>query len=208
MKITKLITRSSIALLAVAFSASALAGGPFAPDMVAGKASGSLKVSEQALDGIDKVKIKSKQLQNTIMDRAPDAKPPKEEQLAWVADCTPGEGDDIEVTVIDKDTDENIGVSPLFFTIDALVVQLDNNDDLKKADIFATGGDLNVTGTVKFGKIGNKVADDTWDKDAICVSGFSSKAVNGTSDGDVVTDGKFSGGKAELAFDLVIPAGN
>ena len=202
MNITKLITRSSIALLAVAFSASTLAGGPGAPDMVVGKASATLKSSEQSGDDIDKVKEKSKNIQNFIMDRAADAKPPKEEELAWVAPCVPGVDDDIEITVFDKDTEENIGIFPLFLTIENLVVQLDKNNDPKKADVLVVGEGLNVTGTVKFKKIGKKVANDIFDPDAICVGGFSSKSVNGENAG-VVMSGNVSGGSAKLAYDVV-----
>jgi hypothetical protein len=236
MNITKLITRSSIALLAL-FSASAFAGAPpFAgPDFTIHKATVKFKLSTGIAGDIEKETLKNKDMIELLGGDSDD----KDQELALVVACDDDDpiiidSDVVALMVVDKDTGFRVhgtGILPIDLVSGALKLK---NGDPKKLDtvglvsdieIIVIDGDLKdinialltVTGTVKFGKIGKKIADENvaWDKDEICVSKLDGKSAAGFIDeieepfSEInVMDGKVSAGKAKAGRDCADDVGD
>jgi uncharacterized repeat protein (TIGR01451 family) len=209
------ISRMSAVALATA-SVSAFASAPNAPDFVIHDANVKFKVSSQGgTEGspeIDKETIKTKNLINVIMGRSIDAKNEKGEKLGLVTGCA-ADVDGVALVVYDKKTDERISnpENTVFLYFEDGVIEEDKNGDLKKADVTLYNSDeagwLDVSGQVKYGKIGNKCAKDGdnkdhWDKNSVCAKNFKSKSVvGGGLFGDIVMSGKVSAGSCKFAAD-------
>jgi PKD repeat protein len=202
-----------------AVSVSAFAAAPDAPNFLMHQASVNLKVSNQeGLDlKIDKKTIKTKEVINVLMGRSPDAKNEKDEKLGLVTGCDK-DVDAAALVVYDKKLEivKPLSDAIIIFVRSEVVETKDGK--LKKVDLlgeaFEDEGFINVTGQIKYGKIGNKVAKDGddkdhWNKDANCPRKFGSKSVTGVGfiggelfiGGDVVMSGKINAGKAKFAFD-------
>lgn len=227
MKLTKMITRSSIALLALC-STSAFAGVAFlGPDYTVHKAKVNLKVtySINPFDKIEKENVKT----NEMIDILTTGPVNDDAELAMAVPC-----DDGDILVVDPDVvalfvaNKNTGLPVIntdwmILNATSLAVEIKDGDPKKIDAVFALlnppflfgDGEFNfdrltASGTTKFGKIGNNVADMAvgWDKDTVCAKEFNGKSTTGTiaSLVDPIADlnlmsGKISAGKAKAAFD-------
>jgi hypothetical protein len=237
MKITKLITRSSIALLALC-STSAFAGiwgvGPvvdLVPDYTLHKATVNFKVTYGLAGKIEKETLKNKDMIDLLGgDADVDG-----QVLALAIPCdvndslidfpgVPGHiinPDVIALMVIDKNYEIRVPLTEvLILDLTSGALELKNADP-KKLDLVAqifgdplddgfTLDTLSTSGTIKFGKLGSKIADMgvLWDKDEICPKTMSGKSTTGTigSVVDPIADinlmsGKISGGGAKVGVD-------
>ena len=208
--VPKWISRVSAIALATA-SVSAFATGP---QFLMHQANVNFKVSSQGSGKIDTSTYKTKNLINVLMGRSVDAKNEKDEKLGLVTGCE-ADVSAAALVVFDKKNDVVMpGSGYLTMFIEDAVVQTDKNDDPKKADVLGyvseEGGWLDVTGSIRFGKIGNKVAkgDSSWDKNTICAKNFKSKSIVGAGlFGAIVMDGKISAGSAKFGADAGIYPG-
>jgi len=207
--VPKWISRVSAIALATA-SVSAFATGP---QFLMHQANVNFKVSSQGSGKIDTSTYKTKNLINVLMGRSVDAKNEKDEKLGLVTGCE-ADVSAAALVVFDKKNDVVMpGSGYLTMFIEDAVVQTDKNDDPKKADVLGyvseEGGWLDVTGSIRFGKIGNKVAKGGgWDKDTICAKNFKSKSIVGAGlFGAIVMDGKISAGSAKFGADAGIYPG-
>ena len=214
-RVIKWITRTSIAMLA-AVSVSAFAAAPGAPDFLMHKATVKFKVSRDAGGNIANETIKTKEVINILMHRAPDAKNEKNEKLGLVTGCDRDVDAaalvvyDTKLEIIKPLSDEIVIFvqSEVFETKDGQLQKVDLLGEINDDDAF-----IDITGQIKYGKIGKKAADDTWDKDANCPRKFSSKSINGLAlvggelfiGGDVIMSGKLKAGKPQFAADFKFP---
>lgn len=207
------ISRVSAIALATA-SISAFAAAPGAPEYLMHKASVKLKTSEQGVGEIETDTVKTSEVVNLIMGRPLDTKlngDLKNETLGLVTGCAADEGA-VALVVYDK-KEEVVLSSPeraIVLDIEADNTELNNKSELKKGDLLAMaedGGDfLYVTGQVKYGKIGNKVAKvdkvQVWDKNSICAKNFKTKSITGLGiAGDIIMSGKINAGGAQFGSD-------
>jgi len=204
------ISRVSAVALATA-SVTAFAAAPNQPEFLMHKASVNLKVSKLVDGKIKTTTVKTNDVINAILNESADNKPANNEKLGMVTECASTSNAGVALVVYDKD-DNSVISSPeraIVFDFEAAVTELDKNGDNKKTDLLVESEDdggfeyLAASGKVKYGKIGKKVADDTWDKDSVCAKNFSSKSVNGRGlfFDEVVMSGKVSAGKAQFASD-------
>ena len=214
-RVTQWINRTAITILATA-SVAAFAAAPDAPEFLMHKASAKLKVSSQGTGEIDTDTIKTQTVINLIMDREPDDNGDnKNEQLGLVTACAAAaEVEASALMVYDKKTHAVLSSlsRSIVFENEAGLIEFDKNGDPNKGDLLASiedesvvDGFLTMSGSTNYGKIGKKVAGDTWNPDAVCIKKFSSKSITGAGFLDtVVMSGKISGGKAQFAADAGI----
>ena len=212
---------SAVALAVTSVSAIATPGG--APDFLMHQASINLKVSSQeGLDAkIDTDTIKTKELINILMRRSPDSKNEKDEKLGLVTGCDK-DVDAAALVVYDKKLEiiKPLSDEIILFVQSEVVETKDGK--LKKVDllaeVFEDEGFMDVTGQIKYGKIGNKVAKDGdnkdhWDKDSNCPKTFKSKSITGVGfiggelfiGGDVIMSGKLNASSPKFAGDFSFP---
>lgn len=206
------ISRMSAVALATT-SISVFAAAPNAPDYIMHKASVTLKISSQSGSEIDQDTVKTKDVINLLMGRSIDAKNEKDEKLGLVTGCD-ADVDAVALVVYDKKTEEvKSGSGNVVVDIEKAVGENDKNGDLKKVDLIGfadadEGGFLDVTGQVRYGKIGSGCAKDgdkkdNWDKDSVCAKNFKSKSVTGLNyfGSEIVMSGKISAGSCQFAAD-------
>jgi len=209
--ITQWINRIAVAILATA-PVAVFAAAPDAPEFLMHKANAKFKVSSQGAGEIDKDTIKTQNIINLIMDRDLDAKSVKDEQLGLVTACAAAEEVEASALVVyNKKTDEvlSLPARAIIFDMEAGIIEFDKHGDPKKGELLASiedesvvDGFLTMSGSTNYGKIGKKVADGTWNQDAICIKKFKSKSITGASFiGSVVMSGKISASKAQFAGD-------
>lgn len=223
MKITKLITRSSIALLALC-STSAFAGVAFlGPDYTVHKANVNLTISYGLAGKIEKEKVRT----NEFIDLLVLGPVPDGAELAMAVPCDVGDvlvvdPDVIALFVANKDTGLPVLTTDwLILSATSIAVELKDGDPKKLDGVFVVTDfpdeedeldidRLTTTGTVKFGKIGSNIADEVigWDKDTVCAKQLTGKSTTGTLNSliDPIADlnlmsGKISAGKPKTAFD-------
>jgi hypothetical protein len=219
MNVTKLITRSSAALL-MAVSVLALAEDPIAPDYTLHKATVNLTLTTSVGGIIEKETLKTKDAID-LLDGDSDN---KNHELTLVVPCgivgVVEDVDAVALTVFNKDTGEPV-VGADFLILDILTAAFELKDgDLRKADLVAEVdalpfvlGDLTieallVSGTAKFDKLGKKVTkDEPWSEDARCAKKFNGKSAVGFLEtiegGDDINlmSGKVRGGKVKAGWD-------
>ena len=208
--VPKWISRVSAIALATA-SVSAFADGP---QFLMHQANVKFKVSSQGTGKIDNETYKTKNLINALMGRSVDDKNGKDEKLGLVTGCE-ANVDAAALVVYDKKNDVVMtGSGYIELYIEDAIVEVDKNGAPKKADVLGyvseDSGWLDVTGQIKYGKIGNKVAkgDSSWDKNTICAKRFKSKSIVGAGIfGDIVMDGKISAGSAKFGADAGVYPG-
>ena len=212
--VPKWISRVSAIALATA-SLSAFATGP---QYLVHQANVNFKLSSQGSGKIDTTTYKTKNLINVLMGRSVDAKNEKDEKLGLVTGCEAEPGG-AAIVVFDKKTDAvKTGSGYLIMYIDGAVTQVDNNGNAKKSDLLGyvseEGGWIDVSGSVRYGKIGNKVSKGgDWDKNTICAKNFKSKSIVGASYGllgsgeAIVMAGKISAGSAKFGADAGVYPG-
>ena len=208
--VPKWISRVSAIALATA-SVSAFADGP---QFLMHQANVKFKVSSQGTGKIDNETYKTKNLINALMGRSVDDKNGKDEKLGLVTGCE-ANVDAAALVVYDKKNDVVMtGSGYIELYIEDAIVEVDKNGAPKKADVLGyvseDSGWLDVTGQIKYGKIGNKVAkgDSSWDKNTICAKRFKSKSIVGAGIfGDIVMDGKISAGSPKFGADTGIYPG-
>jgi hypothetical protein len=224
MKLTKMITRSSIALLALC-STSAFAGAhvDIGPDFTLHKATVNMKLTYSKLgDKIQKETVKTKD----VIDLLGGDSDNKGQVLALAVPCDIDDPDIIDpdvfaLMVVDKNYEAWVPTTDvIILPWETIAIEFKDGDP-KKADIVAEtfGPDVSIkydvvhlimSGTTKFGKIGKNVAEDNplWDKDDVCAKTIKSKSVTGhfeqiadPFDDINVMSGKIEGGKAKAGLE-------